>query len=89
MMEDGDIPVIRTRVGPGMINSDGEISAPVFSTYTALTGAEEEFEAGRFYGLVSGTGVDMELAGVLVVEAEDQRWDGVTVRETGGIIAYR
>ena len=50
------------------------------------------YEAGNYYAVISGDatqgGAD-EVVGIIVVEADDPRSDGVTVRESGGFILYR
>lgn len=84
-----ELPVLRFVVGPGVMDANGEITGQI-NSFIAPTGkALEEFETGKYYAVLSGTNPD-EVAGIIVVESEDARFDGsVTARETGGFILYR
>ena len=84
-----ELPVLRFVVGPGVMDANGEIKGGI-NSFIAPTGkALEEFETGKYYAVLSGTNPD-EVAGIIVVESEDARFDGsVTARETGGFILYR
>jgi len=85
------LPVLRFDVGPGALNANGEATGGVGS-FVSSNGAAETFEEGNYYAVVSGNategGAD-EVVGVIVVTATDPRFDGVTVRETGGFLLYR
>jgi hypothetical protein len=81
------IPVIRFRVGPGALDSNGEILGDAFSTIVDK-GTFGTFESGKYYAMLSGKDAQ-ELVGVVVVEGDYPTLDGVTMRETGGFIAYR
>lgn len=85
------LPTLVFAVGPGAINANGEIGGVLDSSIVDFRGGRatvSRFEAGNYYGVVSGPNAD-EVVGIIVVEAEDPRIDGVTVRETGGFILYR
>lgn len=82
------LPRLTFTVGPGALDANGELLGGVKSYVVDSNGAVQEFESGNYYALLSGQNAD-EIAGVLVVEADDPRYDGVTVRETGGFILYR
>lgn len=92
------LPTLKIAVGPGAINADGEINATAFTTVLTDSGAQKAFETGKFYAVLSGdhtrydpaSGLNGgEVVGVIVVTAEDPRYDEVTVRETGGFILNR
>jgi hypothetical protein len=84
------LPVLRFKVGPGVAKPSGELAGSLTSGYVNNTGAVEKFEAGKFYALISDspTGNANEVVGIIRVEADDPRYEGVTVRETGGFILY-
>jgi hypothetical protein len=84
-----ELPVLRFVVGPGVMDANGEIRGEI-NSFIAPTGeALKQFENGKYYAVLSGTNPD-EVAGIIVVESEDARFDGsVTARETGGFILYR
>lgn len=85
------LPVLTFTVGPDVMDANGEIVGLLGSSVTT-TSAAEKYETGNYYAIVSGDatagGLD-EIVGIIVVESEDPRIDGVTVRETGGFILYR
>ncbi|NEX47768.1 hypothetical protein [Pseudotabrizicola algicola] len=86
-----ELPTLVFAVGPGAINANGEIGGLLDSSVIDYNGDRARvvtYEAGKYYGVVSGPNAD-EVVGVIVIEAEDPRIDGVTVRETGGFILYR
>jgi hypothetical protein len=94
-----ELPVLLFKVGPNATDVNGEIrgfldSAVLDYRNDSSTAGQPPrptvtvFEDGNYYAIVSGTNAD-EVVGVIVVEAEDPRLDGVTVRETGGFILYR
>ncbi len=78
------LPTLVFRVGPGMLDNNGEAEGELDSTIVS-SGKAELFEAGKYYAVISGDDAD-EVAGVIVVTADV---GGVTVRETGGFILYR
>ena len=78
--------------GTQTISENGEISGEMFSTFVNEQGALEEGETGTFSGILSGdltTRPGGEVVGVIVLEGEDPRTEGVTVQETGGAVLYR
>lgn len=86
-----ELPTLVFAVGPGAINANGEIGGLLESSVLDHNGDRSRvvrYESGNYYGVVSGPNAD-ELVGIIVIEAEDPRLDGVTVRETGGFILYR
>lgn len=82
------MPTLVFTVGPGVIDANGELQGELTSSILTPTGAVEGFEAGNYYAIVAGDDAE-EVVGVIVVESDDPRSDGVTVRETGGFILYR
>jgi hypothetical protein len=88
----GPLPVLRFSLAPGLISPAGEIAGELGSTVLTESGLEE-FETGNYYAIISDSPTlpAGELVGIVVVTAEDPRFQdgGVTVRETGGFIAYR
>jgi hypothetical protein len=76
------------KVGPGVLDVNGEIAGEVFSGVGQADGSVKTFEAGKYYAMLAGAGAE-EVVGVLVVEAGDPRYGSVTVRETGGFILTR
>jgi hypothetical protein len=76
------LPTIQFRIGPGTTDANGEIIGEAFSV-----AGGNEFEAGNYYAIISGTNAE-EIVGIVVVEGSDPRFD-VTVRETGGFIVTR
>ena len=78
--------------GTQTLSENGEISGEMFSTFVNEQGALEEGETGTFSGILSGdltTRPGGEVVGVIVLEGEDPRTEGVTVQETGGAVLYR
>lgn len=84
-----NLPVMNFTIGPGVMNDNGEIVGLLDSSYTNSSGTAVSFDAGKYYALVSGAGVDQKIVGVFVVESADPRYTGVTARETGGYILNR
>jgi hypothetical protein len=80
-----ELPSIVFTVGPGVIDASGEISGAVTVPYTNGDGAIEQYAEGNYYGVLSGP-EGKELTGIIVIEGDDFRRDGVKVRETGGFI---
>jgi hypothetical protein len=87
-----DLPfVIR---GDGItISDDGEIGGNVENTIIDRDGSIVTYETGTYVGILAGDLTDPddggEIVGVLVIESEDSRFDGVIFQETGGFIATR
>lgn len=85
------LPTLVFAIGQSTIDANGEIGGLLDSTLVDYNGnlpTLVQYEAGNYYGVVSGPDAD-EVVGVIVVEAADPRVNGVTVRETGGFILYR
>jgi hypothetical protein len=82
------LPILTFDVGPGVLDRNGELTGEVGSNVVNGEGVAVPFERGTYYGVLAGDNAT-ELAGVIVVEAQDGRADGITVRETGGFILYR
>lgn len=86
------LPTLVFSVGPGALDANGEMTGKLSSSFTGADGAAVGYEAGNYYAVLSGDatqGGEDEIVGVIVVEAQDPRYEGVTVRETGGFILYR
>lgn len=78
------LPTLVFTVGPGVLDNNGEAEGELNSTINS-NGKAVEFEAGKYYAVLSGSKAD-EVAGVIVVTSDA---GGITVRETGGFILYR
>lgn len=88
------LPTLVFAVGPGTLNAGDKAAGEVagnLNSYIDNGSALETFETGKYYAvLTDGASLDAgEMVGIIVVEADDPRRDGVTVRETGGFILYR
>jgi hypothetical protein len=81
------IPNARFKVGPGVMDNNGEVIGDIFSTYTNNAGDSQEYEAGKYYAIVSGDDPN-EIAGVIVLENSVES-NNYTVRDTSGFIVYR
>jgi hypothetical protein len=82
------LPTLVFKVGPGVMDRNGEIVGNIDSNVLNRGGAAAVFEDGKYYAVVAGPNAD-EIVGVIVVEADDPRYTGVTVRETGGFLLSR
>lgn len=82
------LPTLLFRVGPGVLDLNGEILGTLDSTVVDGSGRATRFEDGNYYAVISGDQAN-EMVGVIVVTSADPRIDGVTARETGGFILYR
>lgn len=82
------LPTLVFSVGPNVMDANGEMVGELHSTIINPNGAAENFETGNYYAVVAGNNAQ-EIVGVIVVEAEDPRYEGVTVRETGGFLLER
>ncbi len=78
------LPTLLFKVGPGHLDDNGEAEGQL-SDYILSGGSAKEFEAGKYYAVVSGKNAD-EVAGVIVITSTI---GSVTARETGGFILYR
>ncbi|WP_225027055.1 hypothetical protein [Xinfangfangia pollutisoli] len=86
-----ELPVLSFRVGPGAIDANGEIRGMVDSflvDYGSGGAQVVTYETGNYYAIIAGENAE-EIVGIIVVESADPYFDNVTVRETGGFIAYR
>lgn len=79
-----ELPTLLFKVGPGVLDNNGEAEGHLDSTIRS-GGKDEVFEEGKYYLVIAGDNAD-EAAGVIVVTSVV---GGVTVRETGGFILYR
>jgi hypothetical protein len=87
----GALPTLLFRIGPGTIDKNGELNGALDSQVIDYNGdrpAVTEFETGKYYAMISGSGAD-EVVGIVVVTSANPSVDGVTARETGGFILYR
>ena len=79
--------------GTPSLTANGELSGSVRSGVLDESGGVEEYETGTYYGVIAGDMTNPsdggEIVGIIVVESEDPRYDGVSVQETGGFILYR
>lgn len=76
----GALPDLNFYTGFGFLDTSGEAES-LINNYVDL----KEFEAGKYYAVISGDNAD-EVVGVIVVTSNIGQ---VTVRETGGFILYR
>ncbi|MGL6209610.1 MAG: hypothetical protein ACRC14_07260, partial [Paracoccaceae bacterium] len=97
------LPVLLFKVGPGVLDANGEMGGSLDSVVQAPGKAAEVYEDGTseanggcagcgYYAVIAGDatqGAQDEIVGVIVVESADPRVDNVTARETGGFILYR
>ncbi len=81
-------PDLNPVVGPGAMNAAGEMTQGMFANYIDEDGKVQSFSTGNYYGLLAGSGANMELVGVIVVEGVDLR-DDTRFRETGGFVMER
>jgi hypothetical protein len=79
--------------GATTLDSSGEISGNLNSVNVDDAGNREIYESGTYYGILSGDMRDSsdggEIVGVIVIESEDPRFQGVQAQETGGFVLYR
>ena len=81
------LPDAQFKVGPGVMDSNGEAVGAIDSTFVDDTGAVQVYEDGTYYAIVSGDDPN-EIVGVVVME-NGAEFDDATVRETSGFIVYR
>lgn len=81
------------RSGGTDIQANGELSGGLTSFTQGDGGALEVYEEGNYYAVIAGDATNAadggEIVGIIVVESQDSRYEGVTAQETGGFIAYR
>lgn len=81
------------REGGTTISENGEIGGNLSNTIIDRTGAIRVYETGTYAGIIAGDLTDAadggEIVGVIVIESEDSRFQGVNFQETGGFIATR
>lgn len=70
------------------LDENGEMLGALDSEYFNSSGNLTVLEAGEYYGVVAGDDAS-EIVGIIVVTSSDPRFDGVTVRETGGFLVTR
>ena len=86
------LPVLRFRIGTGVLDANGEIRGTINSTFSNLDGRAIAYEEGNYYAIMAGdhtAGAGGEIVGIIVVEGNERRAPGVTFRETGGFIVER
>lgn len=81
------LPAIVFKVGPGVMDDNGEIVGEVFSNFTNDDGSGVSFETGNYYAIVSGDDAE-EIVGIIVTETSVGQSSG-NVRETGGFVVLR
>lgn len=81
------LPVLLFKIGPGVMDRNGEILGELGNSVATADGSREH-ESGRYYALMSGTNAE-EIVGIVVSEADYPTLDNVKMRETGGFIVYR
>ncbi len=81
------LPTLVFDVGPGVMDDNGEIAGELRSNTYDADGVATQYEEGNYYAVLSGSNAE-EVVGVIVVTADDPRFDA-TVRETGGFILSR
>jgi hypothetical protein len=79
--------------GVSTVNSNGEMTGELNNFIRNESGALELYESGVYYGVIAGDATNRsdggEIVGIIVIESQDPRYDGVTAQETGGFILYR
>lgn len=80
-----ELPTLLFSVGPGHLDNHGEMEGELGSSIVS-GGTLETLESGHYYAVISGTGADQEVVGIIVVKSIV---NDITVRETGGFILYR
>ena len=80
-------PTATFKVGPGVMDDNGELLGEVSSYYVDSSGETQTFESGNYYAVVAGDDAE-RIVGVVVLE---NSVDPVaeSVRETSGFIVYR
>ncbi|MGR3703700.1 MAG: hypothetical protein ACU0A4_16590 [Paracoccaceae bacterium] len=86
------LPVLRFRIGTGVLDVNGEIRGTLNSNFSNLDGRTVAYEEGNYYAIMAGdhtAGAGGEIVGIIVVEGNERRAPGTTFRETGGFIVER
>jgi hypothetical protein len=88
------LPVLRFKIGTGVLTANGEITGSIDSTFTNNEGRGVVYEEGNYYAIMAGdhttlAGGGGEVVGIVVVEGEASHRGGATFRETGGFIVQR
>lgn len=78
------VPNLYFTVGPKTLDSSGELTNGVTNTLSGKL-----FENGKYFAVLSGSGKDMEVVGIVVVESTHPENKNIGIRETGGFILYR
>ncbi|QFT57208.1 hypothetical protein FIU94_00105 [Sulfitobacter sp. THAF37] len=81
------LPDARFRIGPGVLDGNGEAIGTIASNYTNDEGTTQIYEDGNYYAILSGEDPD-EIVGVIVIE-NSAEFDSTVVRETSGFIVHR
>ncbi len=83
------LPVLQFKIGPDVMDANGEITGEVHSTFSDGS----QFESGKYYAVMSGdhsSPTGGEIVGIVVSEfSTTSIANGGTVRETGGFIVTR
>lgn len=94
-MDELVLPTVSFVIKEGTTNiaDNGEITGELTSAIVNDEGALEVYESGQYYAVIAGDATDVadggEIVGIIVIESEDPRYEGVTAQETGGFILYR
>ncbi|WP_037227606.1 hypothetical protein [Roseobacter sp. GAI101] len=83
----GSLPDAQFTIGPGSLDSNGEIIGTVVSGFEDNVAEYRGYESGKYYAILSGTR-GQEIVGVMVLENTTEDPD-IRVRETSGFIVYR
>lgn len=81
------IPNAYFKVGPGVLDANGELTGEIFSQYLDSSNQAQTFETGNYYAIVGGDNAD-EVVGVFVLETTVDPSAG-EVRDTSGFILIR
>ena len=74
-------------VGPETLRDNGEIGGTLQSIRVLEDNTTETYETGTYLGIIGGEAE--EIVGIVVIDSTDPRFEGTSVRETGGFIVYR
>lgn len=86
------LPVLRFRIGTGVLDANGEIQGTLDSNFANNEGRTIAYEEGNYYAIMAGdhtTAPGGEIVGIIVVEGQNRSAPGSTFRETGGFIVER
>jgi hypothetical protein len=86
------LPVLRFRIGTGVLDSNGEIRGTLDSNFANSEGRTINYEEGNYYAIMAGDHTAApggEIVGIIVVEGANRSAPGSTFRETGGFIVER